>query len=106
MFCPTCRTRCYKHGKDRKGNQRYRCQQCKKTVQDMPYKPFGNMRIDPRTACFCLRLLAEGNSIRSTERLRLQPRRGDGRPRPGHRPAELRHLPIHRFSSAEAAGPR
>ncbi len=69
MLCPTCRIRCYKHGKDRKGNQRYRCQQCKKTVQDVAYKPFGNMRIDPRTACFCLRLLAEGNSIRSTERL-------------------------------------
>ncbi len=69
MFCPTCRIRCYKHGKDRKGNQRYRCQQCRKTVQDVPYKPFGNMRVDPRKATFCMKLLAEGNSIRSVERL-------------------------------------
>ena len=69
-FVLPARTRCHKHGKDRKGNASATdASSAKKTVQDVAYKPFGNMRIDPRTACFCLRLLAEGNSIRSTERL-------------------------------------
>ena len=57
-----------KHGRDRHGNQRFRCKKCGKTwVRDR--RPLGNMRIPLDRAVMCLRMLLEGNSIRSTERL-------------------------------------
>ena len=31
MTCPNCQTDCQKHGKDRKGNQRFKCLACSKT---------------------------------------------------------------------------
>jgi len=39
-----------KHGKDRKGNQRFRCQDCGATFAESAPKPLGNMRIDPAKA--------------------------------------------------------
>ena len=58
-----------RHGHDRKGNQRHRCILCGKTWTEYQPKPLGNMRIDKRMAILCLRLLMEGNSIRSVERI-------------------------------------
>jgi transposase-like protein/IS1 family transposase len=57
------------NGKDRHGNQRFRCKLCGKTwVEVKPVKPLGDMRIDVADAKLALRLLTEGMSIRATER--------------------------------------
>jgi len=58
-----------KNGKDRKGNQRYRCCDCGKSFADAAPKPLGDMRIDLKDACMALRMLLEGMSIRATARL-------------------------------------
>lgn len=69
MTCHNCQTQAVKIGKDRKGNQRFRCQKCRKSFVDAPEKPLGNMYLLLDKAEMCLRLLVEGNSIRSTERV-------------------------------------
>jgi transposase-like protein/IS1 family transposase len=69
MQCPTCRSEARKFGKDRYGNQRYQCQACRKTFSDRPAKPLDEMRLPLDKAIFCLKLLTEGNSIRSTVRI-------------------------------------
>lgn len=59
-----------KHGRDRHGNQRYRCLACGKTfVVERPSRPLGTMRISEGDARLILRLLVEGASIRSAERV-------------------------------------
>src|SRR5690242_17173611 len=55
-------------GKDRKGNQRYKCQLCGKRFSDQQPKPLGDMRVALVDAKLALRLLVEGMSIRATER--------------------------------------
>jgi IS1 family transposase len=60
-----------KHGHDQLGNQRYRCLCCGVTWTDQPTKLFGDMRLEKSKAILCLRLLLEGNSIRSIERITL-----------------------------------
>ena len=58
-----------KHGKDRKGSQRFRCKLCGQTwVEDTP-KPLGDMRISLKDACTVLGMLLEGMSIRAASRL-------------------------------------
>ena len=69
MTCHNCQSQAVKIGKDRKGNQRFRCQKCRKSFVDAPEKPLGNMYLPLDKAEMCLRLLVEGNSIRSTERV-------------------------------------
>ena len=58
-----------KYGKDRKGNQRYKCKLCGRLWADKQDNLLGNMRISEVDAKLALRLLVEGNSIRSTERI-------------------------------------
>ena len=58
-----------KHGKDRKGNQRFRCLCCGKTFVEETAKPLGNMRITMKQATMALDMLLEGMSIRATSRL-------------------------------------
>jgi transposase-like protein len=58
-----------KHGRDRKGQQRYRCADCRKTFLDEAARPLGDMRINFDKATMALSLLLEGMSIRATERL-------------------------------------
>jgi transposase-like protein/IS1 family transposase len=70
MIAPACRHNAVKrHGKDRYGNQRFRCILCGKTFVKQQPKALGEMRLEKSKAILCLRLLMEGNSIRSTERL-------------------------------------
>lgn len=70
MILATCKHDLVKkHGNDRKGNQRYRCKLCGETWIEKTPQPLGNMRLDLTTAKLSLRLLAEGNSIRATERI-------------------------------------
>ena len=57
-----------KHGKDRKGNQRYRCRLCGETWTDQGPKLLGNMRISMKQATMALGMILEGMSIRATER--------------------------------------
>jgi transposase-like protein/IS1 family transposase len=57
-----------KCGKDRKGNQRYKCLLCGKMFADKPARLLGEMRVDEATAKLALRMLTEGMSIRATER--------------------------------------
>lgn len=58
-----------KHGKDRRGNQRYRCILCGHTWVDQQLKPLGEMRLSMDKAVQVLKLLLEGMSIRAVERL-------------------------------------
>ncbi len=69
MTCHNCSIIAVKIGKDRKGNQRFRCNQCRKTFAELQQKPLDNMRLPMEKAILCLQLLVEGNSIRSTERI-------------------------------------
>ena len=63
--CPQCSGPTRRYGKDKFGQQRYRCNPCAKTfITDK--KP---MRLQKAKAILCLKLLVEGNSIRSTERI-------------------------------------
>src|SRR5260370_25094209 len=56
-------------GRDRKGNQRFRCLVCGKTWIEQQPKPLGEMRIPLDKAVFVLKLLLEGTSINATVRL-------------------------------------
>src|SRR5437762_74932 len=69
MNCQTCDGQTKKFGKDRKGQQRYRCLSCKKTFVEPHKKPLGNMILAEEKALSVLRHLVEGCSIRSTERI-------------------------------------
>src|SRR5438045_3270742 len=69
MVCHNCQIKAKKFGKDRYGSQRYRCDACRKTFQEPQEKPLGNMYLPTEKAVLCLRLLVEGNSIRSIERI-------------------------------------
>jgi transposase-like protein/IS1 family transposase len=58
-----------KFGHDSYGNPRFRCKICGKTWTERQPKPLGSMKVPVDDAKMALRLLVEGNSIRSTERL-------------------------------------
>src|ERR1039457_1937594 len=71
MTCHNCVVECKKAGKRADGLQRYRCSQCGKTFSDR--KEFGwtghKQAIDDQRAFLELSLLAEGNSVRSAQRI-------------------------------------
>lgn len=69
MTCHNCQIAAVKIGKDRKGNQRYRCNNCRKSFQELKDKMLGNMYLPEAKALMCLQLLVEGSSIRSIERV-------------------------------------
>jgi IS1 family transposase/transposase-like protein len=70
MIVVTCQHESTKrHGKDRKGNQRFRCLLCGATFAKPGDKPLGEMRINMKAATTALGMLLEGMSIRATERL-------------------------------------
>src|SRR5260221_9350998 len=59
-----------KHGKDRKGCQRWKCRNCGSTVTNGDHKrPLGDMRLDLDKAVMILNMLLEGMSIRACERI-------------------------------------
>jgi len=69
MNCPNCDSLPKKHGKDRNGNQRFRCLACGVTYIEPKGKPLGSMILSEEKALMCLNLLVEGMSIRSIERI-------------------------------------
>jgi transposase-like protein/IS1 family transposase len=69
MECPACNAPSKRFGKDRKGNQRFRCLTCGKTFAERPERLFGEMIVPEDRALLCLSLLCEGSSIRAIERV-------------------------------------
>ena len=70
MIAPACtHANSKKNGKDRKGNQRFKCCDCGKSFAESQPKPLDDMRIDLDKACMALGMLLEGMSIRATARL-------------------------------------
>ena len=69
MECPRCSGPTRRFGFNRNGSQRYRCDACERTYTDEGTRPVDRRELAPAKLVFCLRLLLEGTSIRSVERL-------------------------------------
>lgn len=70
MTCHNCRIEAAKAGKRSDGLQRYRCTQCGKTFSERKsFGVFGHKQLDEGKALLALKLVVEGNSIRSAERI-------------------------------------
>src|SRR5258708_28494597 len=69
VTCPACSKPSKRFGKDKRGNQRFRCLSCGKTFQNPHPKILGNMIIAEPKALSVLSHLIEGCSVRTTERL-------------------------------------
>jgi len=73
MTCHNCSAVCKKFGKfGPQRIQRWRCKQCKRTFSDeheKPQGPLGDMRISLDKAETCLKLMLEGMSVRSIQRI-------------------------------------
>jgi len=69
MTCPACRTKCQRYGKHRNGLRRFRCLGCKKNFTEPHKLPLGEMYLPHEKVVMVVKLLIEGNSIRSTQRI-------------------------------------
>jgi transposase-like protein/IS1 family transposase len=70
MFpCPVCSGATRLFGFNRNGSQRFRCDTCRRTFTVQETRPRDGRLVTEEKAILCLRMLMEGNSIRSTERL-------------------------------------
>jgi transposase-like protein/IS1 family transposase len=69
VTCHSCRIECKRFGKDRKGNQRYRCNQCSKTFLEPQEKPLDGMYLPLDKAELVIKLLVEGSSVATAERI-------------------------------------
>jgi len=69
MLCPLCDGETRTKGKNRNGSKRFQCNVCRKTFTDEATRPKDHRKLDPAKMILCLRMLLEGNSIRSVERL-------------------------------------
>jgi len=69
MRCLTCEGESRRFGRDRHGRQRFQCVGCGCTFTEPHHGAVDGRRISADKTILCLRLLLEGNSIRSTERL-------------------------------------
>jgi len=69
MTCKTCGIECQRFGRHRNGLRRFRCPKCLKTYTEAHRRTLDTMYIPQEKAVLALRLLFEGNSIRSTERI-------------------------------------
>jgi transposase-like protein/IS1 family transposase len=69
MTCEECETTCQRFGKHRNGLRRFRCPLCKKTYTEAHKAALAGSYLSQDRIVLALRLLIEGNSIRSTERI-------------------------------------
>jgi len=69
MTCHNCRTECQRFGKHRNGLQRFRCRQCSKTFTEPHENALDGMYTSVDQAEMILKLLLEGNSVSSVERI-------------------------------------
>lgn len=69
MTCHNCKIECGKFGRDRKGYQRFRCATCRRTFTQSHNGTVHGTYVSIQRAEAVIRLLVEGNSIRSVERI-------------------------------------
>jgi transposase-like protein/IS1 family transposase len=69
VSCHTCKTECKRKGRDRNGRQRYQCRQCAKTFLEPREDHLDGMTIGIDQAEMVMKLLLEGNSVSSVERI-------------------------------------
>jgi transposase-like protein/IS1 family transposase len=70
MTCHNCRIDAPKHGKHRNGLQRFRCWQCGKTFTEPHEEGFlVEMYLSDPSGILALRMLTEGTSVRTAERI-------------------------------------
>jgi transposase-like protein/IS1 family transposase len=69
MTCEACDMKCQRFGTHRNGLRRFRCPQCHKTYTEPHRLTLGEMYISEEKMLIALKLLLEGNSIRSTMRI-------------------------------------
>src|ERR1700722_201767 len=69
MTCHSCQIQCKRFGKHRNGLQRFRCNQCSKTYTEDHTRPERETRLPQERVVAVLRLLLEGMSVRSVERV-------------------------------------
>src|SRR5689334_13111967 len=68
LTCHNCRIECRKFGK-RGNRQRYQCTQCRKLFSDARDNTLDGMYLSVEKAELVLKLLLEGNSVSSAERI-------------------------------------
>jgi transposase-like protein len=69
MTCEACETTCQRFGAHRNGLRRFRCPSCKKTYTEAHSLTLGEMYVSEEKMLMAVKLLVEGNSIRSTMRI-------------------------------------
>ena len=69
MVCHNCEALARKHGRDRKGLQRFKCSPCNRTFTEYQEKPLEGMYLPLEKAVTVVSMLLEGMSLRSVERL-------------------------------------
>ena len=69
MTCMECEVRCQRFGTHRNGLRRFRCPQCHKTYTEDHNPALEGSYISQERIVLALRLLIEGNSLRSTQRI-------------------------------------
>jgi IS1 family transposase/transposase-like protein len=72
MLCPLCDQEGVRYGRNRNGSQRWCCRACHHTFSDIPApqpRLFADRQLTVEKAVTAIRLLVEGNSIRSVCRL-------------------------------------
>jgi transposase-like protein/IS1 family transposase len=69
MTCTECEVQCQRFGTHRNGLQRFRCPQCRKTYTEKHKPALEGSYIPQERVVLALRLLVEGNSLRSTQRI-------------------------------------
>jgi transposase-like protein/IS1 family transposase len=69
VTCHNCRTECQRFGKHRNGLQRFRCKSCSKTFTEPQDEALEGMYLPVERAEMVLKLLLEGNSVSTVERV-------------------------------------
>jgi len=69
VTCHNCHTECRKFGKHRNGLPRYQCRQCRKTFTEPHADTLDGMYLPMEKAELVLRLLLEGSSVSTVERI-------------------------------------
>ena len=69
MTCPHCKSECRKFGKHRNGLSRYQCRPCNRTFTEPHRQPLGGMYTEVARAEEVLKLLVEGCSINTIQRV-------------------------------------
>jgi transposase-like protein/IS1 family transposase len=69
MTCTACDVVCQRFGKHRNGLRRFRCPLCKKTYTEAHKPALEGSYIPQERIVLALKLMVEGNSLRSTERI-------------------------------------